>query len=172
MTTEQAFYLLKHFTEVDQITIGKLIDVGYSTSDINKQLELVGSKFFSSFCQSPCDLEARISTGRLIHRIEQSNGRIARVYEFDEIIGTEQIINITSIDSSSIFTLERNGMNIQSISLKELPTTNKLVTVSSETEKWITAFPGNYAPAFPSTWMSIEEHGYATEFWENHVFVV
>ena len=36
MTTEQAFYLLKHFTVVDQITIGKLIDVGYSTSDINK----------------------------------------------------------------------------------------------------------------------------------------
>ena len=172
MTTEQAFYLLKHFTEVDQNTLEKLIDVGYSTSDINKQLELVGSKFFSTFCQSPCDLEARILKGRLIHRIEQSNDRIARVYEFDEIIGTEQIINISSVDSGSIFTLERNGINIQSISLKELPTTSKLVMVSSETEKWITAFPGNYAPAFPSTWMSFEEHVYATEFWENHVFVV
>lgn len=171
MTHEQAFYLLKHFTQIDQNTISDFIAFGYSEKQINEQLQLVGSKFLATFCAHPYELENIISQIKPFQQIEQSNGRVATLYKFTEHVGTEQIISRSTINQNDIFQLDRNGVAMDAIYLENLPLTKNLVVVRSNEGAWITAFPGNYAPAFPSSWMNAEELNFATQFWQNHVFV-
>lgn len=172
MTHDQAFYLLKHFTEIDPITHHQFHEYGYSENEINDQLKLIGSKFHSSFCHNPFQLETQLTDIEPIAKIIQSNGRIASVYQFDHNIGTEQIVSKGSVNQQDIFQLERNGVNINAIHIEHLPLTKSIVVVRSNEGAWITAFPGQYAPAFPSSWMNRKELEFASEFWKNHVFVI
>jgi hypothetical protein len=172
MTNEQAFYLLKHFTEIDLKTQNQFLEFGYSEKEINEQLHLIGSKFMASFCQHPFELENLSGQMDPREQIVQSNGRIAYVYQFEKKIGTDQVIEKETILPSEIIQLERNGITIEAVERKELPSTNHLVVVKSTQGAWITAFPGKYAPAFPSSWMTKEEFTFATHFWQNHVFIV
>jgi hypothetical protein len=171
MTIEQAFYLLKHFTEIDSATKSLFLAQGFKEEAISQQLQTIGSKFFNSFCKSPFHLEAQLEKVQPIEKIIQSNGRLAQVYQFDQEIGTEQVIEKEKVNQEEIVQLERNGHLIKAVQLPELPHTNQLVVVKSKDDAWITAFPGKYAPAFPSDWMSEEEYQIATNFWQQHVFI-
>jgi hypothetical protein len=172
MTQEQAFYLLKHFTEIDKQSFDQFLKWGYAEKEIEDQLKLIGSKFLASFCQSPLQLDTLLDTKEPFEQIVQSNGRIADVYQFEKKIGTDQVIEKEHTEASEIIHLERNGITIAAVERKELPSTNHLVVVKSTQGAWITAFPGKYAPAFPSTWMSSEELNFATIFWQNHLFII
>lgn len=171
MTIEQAFYLLKHFTEIDYKTRNQFLEFGYSEKEINEQLLLIGSKFQQAFCQNPFQLESLIKAKEPIEQIIQSNGRIAAVYEFEEMIGTEQVVPKANFNRVDIIQMDRNGRTINAVQLKALPSTNQLVVVKTLDDIWITAFPGNYAPAFPSDWMNHTEKISSSLFWENHLFV-
>jgi hypothetical protein len=171
MTLEQAFYLLKHFTEIDSDAHGLFLAHGYKEAEITQQLQTIGSKFYNTFCKSPFDLESQLKRAKPIKQIIQSNGRIAQVYQFDQEIGTEQVIEKEKVNQNQIIHLKRNGNLIEAIQLRELPKTTQLVVVKSKEDAWITAFPGKYAPAFPSDWMSEEEYQIATNFWQQHVFI-
>jgi len=172
MTNEQAFYLLKHFNSIDQNLIDQFLGFGYSEKDIKDQSAVIGSKFKQAFCQNPFDLESLIIGIKPTEQINQSNGRIASVFQFENVVGTEQIIARNFVHQNDIFKLDRNGVSVDAVKLDHLPFTNKLVVVRSDEGAWITAFPGNYAPAFPSNWMSAEELNFATDFWQNHLFIV
>ena len=171
MTIEQAFYLLKHFTEIDSATKSLFLANGYEQEAITQQLQTIGSKFYNSFSKSPFDLVEQVKGVQPIQIIIQSNGRIAQVYQFDQEIGTEQVIEKEKVNQNQIIQLKRNGNLIEAIQLRELPKTTQLVVVKSKEDAWITAFPGKYAPAFPSNWMSEEEYQIATNFWQQHVFI-
>ncbi|MFN5442251.1 MAG: hypothetical protein ACK5AR_10410 [Flavobacteriia bacterium] len=171
MTIEQAFYLLKHFTEIDSAAKSLFLAHGFKEDAISQQLQTIGSKFFNSFCQSPFDLETQLKRTKPIEQIIQSNGRIAQVYQFDQEIGTEQVIEKEKIDPEKLIDLERNGILIQAVQLQELPKTNCIVVIKSKEDAWITAFPGKYAPAFPSDWMTIKELEESHDYWANHVFI-
>lgn len=172
MTHEQAFYLLKHFTEIDQQSFDQFLKWGYAEKQIEDQLKLIGSKFLASFCNSPLQLDKLLETKEPFEKIVQSNSRIAYVYQFEKKIGTDQVIEKKYIEASEIIQLDRNDRLILAVQLQELPSTNQLVVVKSAEGAWITAFPGKYAPAFPSTWMTKEELNFATIFWQNHLFIV
>jgi hypothetical protein len=171
MTLEQAFYLLKHFTEIDSDAHGLFLAHGYKEAAITQQLQTIGSKFYNTFCTSPFNLEEQLKRVKPIEKIIQSNGRTAQVYQFDQEIGTEQVIEKEKVNQEEIVQLERNGNLIEAVLLQVLPYTNQLVVVKSKDDAWITAFPGKYAPAFPSDWMSEEEYQIATNFWQQHVFI-
>lgn len=171
MTTEQAFYLLKHFNVIDADAVKLFLTHGFKEEEINGQLQTIGSKFLDSFCQNPFDLITLLKKGRPIEQIIQSNARIATVYEFEELIGTEQVIAMANINPVDIIQMDRNGRTINAVQLKALPSTNQLVVVKTLDDIWITAFPGNYAPAFPSDWMNHTEKISSSLFWENHLFV-
>jgi hypothetical protein len=172
MTIEQAFYLLKHFTELDFKTRNQFLEFGYSEEEINAQLQVIGSKLQPTFCQNPFQLETLVKAKEPIEQIIQSNGRTALVYQFEQPIGTEQITSRRAVHHKEIFQLDRNGNFIEAVRYEHLPLTNNLVIVKSSEGAWITAFPGKYAPAFPSQWMTKEEFTFATHFWQNHVFIV
>lgn len=171
MTNEQAFYLLKHFNSIDLSLVDQFIGFGYSEKDIKAQFAVIGSKFDHAFCQNPFALESLINGLEPIDQIVQSNGRIASVYQFDRTVGTEQVIARNIVHQNEIVQMNRNGVIVDAVQLAQLPLTNKLVVVRSSEGAWITAFPGNYAPAFPSAWMNDTEIELAETFWKNHVFV-
>ncbi len=171
MTIEQAFYLLKHFTELDSDAHGLFLAHGFKEAEITQQLQTIGSKFYNSFCTSPFNLEEQLKRVKPIEKIIQSNGRTAQVYQFDQEIGTEQVIEKEKVNQEEIIQLERNGNLIEAAQIQVLPNTNQLVVVKTKEDAWITAFPGKYAPAFPSDWMSEEEYQIATNFWQQHVFI-
>jgi hypothetical protein len=171
MTNEQAFYLLKHFNSIDRSLLDLFIGFGYSEKDIMAQFAVIGSKFEQAFCQNPFDLESLINGLEPLDQIVQSNGRIASVYQFENVVGREQIVDRKTVNQNDIFSLDRNGVTVDAVKSDHLPFTNKLVVVRSDEGAWITAFPGNYAPAFPSSWMNDTEKELATAFWKNHVFV-
>ncbi len=172
MTAKEAFYLLKHFTTVDHKFVELLNKQGYSEKSVKSQLKTAGSKFFFSFCQNPFQLESLLEKGALSQEINQSNERKAKVYQYSHSIGTEQIINRSLITANEIQTIKRDSFSIPIINLEILPETDKIVIVRSFNEDWITAFPGDYAPAFPSAWMNSKELELASEFWKNHVFIL
>lgn len=171
MTIAQAFYLLKHFTEIDSAAKSLFLANGFNEEAILQQLQTIGSKFFNSFCQNPFDLETQLKRAKPFEHIIQSNGRIAQVYQFDQEIGTEQVIEKEKIDPEKLIDLERNGILIQAVQLQELPKTNCIVVIKSKEDAWITAFPGKYAPAFPSDWMTTKELEESHDYWANHVFI-
>jgi hypothetical protein len=171
MTIEQAFYLLKHFTELDSDAHGLFLAHGFKEAEITQQLQMIGSKFYNSFCTSPFNLEEQLKRAKPIEQIIQSNGRIAQAYQFDQEIGTEQVIEKEKVNQEEIIQLERNGHLIEAVQLPELPHTNQLVVVKSKEDAWITAFPGKYAPAFPSDWMNATEKSVAIFYWHKHLFI-
>ena len=171
MTIEQAFYLLKHFTEIDSEAHSLFLAHGFEELEITHQLQTIGSKFYYSFCTSPFKLEEQLGNVQPNQKIIQSNGRIAQVYQFDQLIGTEQVIEKEKVNQDQIIQLERNGNLIEAVQLHELPHTNQLVVVKSKEDAWITAFPGKYAPAFPNEWMNETEKSVATVYWQNHLFI-
>jgi hypothetical protein len=49
--------------------------------------------------------------------------------------------------------------------------TNQLVVICNPLHEVITAFPGIYAPAYPTQLLDEEEHKASVLFWENHTFI-
>ena len=96
----QAFYLLKHFHEIKPSDRIKYVGIGKSDIEIQAQENTVGSKFVSSFCDSPFQIGKKIKLGKLIETIEQSNGRKAEVFEFTQITGEQNVVSISELNEA------------------------------------------------------------------------
>jgi len=172
LSVETAFYLLKHFEKIDAVIEMIFHEAGFENNDIQIQLKTVGSKFDYKFCRHPFEILSALKKGKMSEEIYQSNNRIARIYEFPEIVGTDQILESTTIDPKKIIPLKRNDQIIRVVYKEKLPSTNYLVIVESANKKIITAFPGKYAPPFPNNKLNPSENKLAETFWEHHVFVM
>ena len=169
----QAFYLLKHFHGIKPTDQIKWFGIGKNNIEIQAQVNTVGSKFVSSFCDSPFQIGERIKLGKLIETIEQSNGRKAEVFEFTQITGEQNVISISELnetEKSYIQAEERGDFEVKVFTTERQFYTNKLTVISSASNELITCFPGGYVPAFVSDWMSDREKTLSKMFWEQHLF--
>ena len=143
LTENRIFYCLKHLKKVNKQTSDYLIDKGHTIAEIQQQIELIGSKFFSIFCQSPREL-------------------------YDKI--TDRVLS--SKEQNTIVLEKRNHYEVKVIRKNKRNATKQLnVVFRKNSNEIITMFPGIYAPPLPSEVMNIEELLRATEFWENYVFI-
>jgi hypothetical protein len=71
LTDERAFYLIKHFEELDTKGIIHFQNLGYSNEEINLSLNSIGSKFYASFCNNPFDLIQKINNYSAFEFINQ-----------------------------------------------------------------------------------------------------
>jgi hypothetical protein len=172
LSVKTAFYLLKHFEKIDSEIEKIFHEAGFEKNDIEIQLKTIGSKFDHRFCRNPFEILSTLKKGKMLEEIHQSNHRIARTYEFSEIVGTDQVLGSNVIDSKKVVPLLRNDQIIQVIYQEKLPSTRHLVIVESANKEIITAFPGKYAPPFPNNKLNPSENKLAETFWENHVFVI
>lgn len=176
LTENRIFYCLKHLKKVNKQTSDYLIEKGHTVAEIQQQIELIGSKFFSNFCQSPIELYEQITDRVPSKIIHQENGNVTYCYTFEENIGYDSIIAISELNSkerNSIVLENRNQYEVKVIRKNKRNATNQLnVVFQKKNNEIITMFPGIYAPPLPAAWMNKEEHSLANEFWEKYVFIV
>ena len=173
ISIDQAFYLLKHFHEIKPSDRIKYVGIGKSNIEIQAQVNTVGSKFDPSFCDSPFQIGEKIKLGKLIETIEQSNGRKAELFEFTQITGEQNVVSISELnetEKSYIQAEKRGGFEVKVFTTERQFYTNKLTVISSASNELITCFPGGYAPAFVSDWMSDREKTLSKSFWDQHLF--
>ena len=91
-------------------------------------------------CRNHFEILSTLKKGKMLEEIQQSNHRIARTYEFSEIVGTDQVLGSNVIDSKKMVPLLRNDQIIQVIYQEKLPSTRHLVIVESANKEIITAF--------------------------------
>ena len=176
LTENRIFYCLKHLKKVNKQTRDYLIDKGHTIAEIHQQIELIGSKFFSNFCQSPIELYDKITDRVPSKIIHQENGNVVYCYIFEENIGYDSIIAISELNSkerNSIVLENRNQYEVKVIRKNKRNGTKQLnIVFQKKSNEIITMFPGIYAPPFPTEWMNKEELLKANEFWEKHLFIV
>ena len=173
ISIDQAFYLLKHFHGIKPTDRIKWFGIGKNAIEIQAQVNTVGSKFESSFCDSPFKIGEKIKLGKLIETIEQSNGRKAEVFEFTQITGEENIVPIFELSETEklhIHAEKRGDFEAKVFTTERKFYTHKLTVISSASNELITCFPGGYAPAFVSDWMSDREKTLSKSFWDQHLF--
>ena len=176
LTDERAFYLIKHFEEIDQKGIIHFQNIGYNSDQIIKSLNTIGSKFYARFCSNPFDLMLKINNYKPFESIDQSNGNKAIIYKipFTGGIGTNTILNLKEIqpqDRHKLNKLNRNGFYVNVLERSFFEFTNQLVVICNQFNQVMTIFPGLYAPAFPTQLNDENEIKSSILFWENHVFI-
>ena len=176
LTDERAFYLIKHFEELDKKGIIHFQNLGYNIEEINQFLKTIGSKFYANFCTNPFDLIQQINHYSAFEVIKQPNGNKAFIYKIPFIggIGTNTIINLKDIkaaDKLKINKVQRNGFYVNMLERNFFDFTNQLVVICNNLNEVITIFPGIYAPAFPTQLNNEDEIKASILFWENHTFI-
>ena len=174
---EKAFYLLKHFENIDFQSRELFYKYGYSEGKILQALTNIGSKFFYDFCQSPFKLINKFSNQFLIDSFQQDDGSHVFRYCFHEyeVIGYDNLINIGKLNESEIEkirNIKRNDYLVKVVDRKFLEKTNELILIKSKVgNQIVTAFPGKYAPPFPIVSAKKINQQLSESFWEQHAFI-
>ena len=177
LTVQRAFYILKHFESIDADSRNLFLKNGYSELEILKSIATIGSKFFNTFCSSPFQLSKIINNSNPVESFNQSNGNCIFIYLFHESdgIGNDNLINLNNllpIEQSNLKVEKRNNFKIKIVEKASFIKTNQLVVVASkENNEIITAFPGQYAPAFPIHLSDTKSKIASERFWEEHAFI-
>lgn len=154
LTEKRIFYCLKHLKKVNKQTNDYLIEKGHSLTEIQGQIDLIGSKFFSSFCQSPIELYDKITDRVPSKIIHQENRNVVYSYTFEENIGYDSIIAICELSSKERKAIEiekRNHYEVKVIRKNKRNGTKQLnVVFQKNSNEIITMFPGIYAPPLPA----------------------
>jgi len=176
------FHMLRHFETVPGETIEALINCGYTNEDIEDELKLPGSRFFSSFADTIPALLNKVAES--IYSIKQGlndnliiNGNIPGNAP-SEMIGTTSVTNLNNLSTKqkkSLFYKENRGVNLKHLIVDELPGTNEFsLIVKKELNNYffITAFPGNSGLPIPDTSMNSALFKECSAFWEQQVFLI
>ena len=186
MDIDTHIHLLRHFSEVDKKYISYLKRKGFKDIElIEKQLKILGGKFFSSFCKNPKELweiiqkEIAIGNYKYIYYDNLNKYELIFSYtssDFPNGIGTDSLIDITDLSESEkrkIVVTERGNGNIIKALKKNPKITYQInVIIKFINGKYVlkTIFPGMLAPPFPDIKnQTIEEYGLNKKFWDEHV---
>lgn len=172
-STDSLFHSLSHFTDVSLDVIGSLLNK-YSLNDIQRQINMSGSKFYSSFVKSPQELiEFLQSKFPMVFKSikPDSDGKIRLSFKFEFPIGTSSIIHyaeLTEKEKQTIRTEQRNDCIVKTVKVNRLIETDKcqlILIPQDEVLYFCTAFPGELAPPLPRP----GERG--DIFWDTHLFI-
>ena len=123
--------MLLHFESVDDATTQVLIDIGYTQNQIQQELSLTGSKFFSHFANIIKELLEKI----LQHPYQKSSGlngnhiieSILPIDEYPNGIGTKAVVSLAEISSAQkaqIFIEKNRNYALAHLLVDTLPVTN------------------------------------------------
>ncbi|MFM8317679.1 MAG: hypothetical protein ACKOAV_04815 [Bacteroidota bacterium] len=135
-----------------------------------------GSYFESSIFPDPDTLLALLEGMEPENQYQQGNGREAHVYRFlaGTVCGYIGLGKRRDYDNAEWDEELRNGFVIQFAWVDSLVPTHSLTVVCDVTAlpySIITAFPGDYAPAFPHQGMDEVEFAVAEDFWQEHILL-
>ena len=178
---QSEFHMLRHFESVDDITMKQLLDNGYSQNQIQEELLLPGSKFFSHFANDLNELLEKVlqhpfqkSTGINGNRIIESEMPKS---EYPNGIGTKAVVSLDEISKeqqSQIFYEKNRGFPLAHLLVEVLPVTNQCTLILKpipEGYAFISAFSGATAMPIPDFKMTKAQFEACKLFWNKHVFL-
>ncbi|MCX6294149.1 MAG: hypothetical protein NT127_07640 [Sphingobacteriales bacterium] len=180
-TPQSQFHMLRHFESVDDATIQLLLNNGYTQNQIQQELSLTGSKFFSHFANDINELLEKI----LQHPYQKSTGingnhiieLVLPIGEYPNGIGTKAVVSLAEISSSQkaqIFKEKNRNYELAHLLVDTLPVTNQCTLILKpipEGYAFITAFSGESAMPIPDYKMSKSQFDACKTFWDEHVFL-
>ena len=173
--------MLRHFETIDSVTQEKLLSNSYSLSQIQQELSLPGSKFFTHFANDINELLEKVlqhpyqkSTGINGNHIIESKLSIT---DYTNGIGTKAVIALDEISKeqqANIFYEKNRKFSLAHLLVDELPVTNQCTIILKpvpEGYTFITAFSGETAMPIPDYKMPIAQFNVCKSFWDGHVFL-
>ncbi len=180
-TLQSQFHMLRHFESVDDTTLQLLNNNGYTQNQIQQELSLPGSKFFSHFANNIKVLLEKI----LLHPYQKSTGLNGNhiiestlpIDEYPNGIGTKAVVSLADISSAQkaqIFIEKNRNYALAHILVDTLPITNQCTLILKpipEGYAFITAFSGESAMPIPDFKMPKSQFDSCKTFWDGHVFL-
>ena len=180
-TPQSQFHMLRHFESVDDATIQLLLNNGYTQNQIQQELSLTGSKFYSHFAKDIKELLEKI----LQHPYQKSTGingnhiieSVLPIDEYPNGIGTKAVVSLAEISSqqqSQIFKEKNRNYSLAHLLVDSLPVTNQFTLILKpipEGYAFITAFSGESAMPIPEFKMSKSQFDACKAYWDGHVFL-
>lgn len=180
-TPQSQFHMLRHFESVDDSTLQLLHNNGYTQNQIQQELSLTGSKFFSHFANNINELLEKIlqypyqkSTGINGNHIIEST---LPIDEYPNGIGTKAVVSLEEISSAQkaqIFIEKNRNYALAHLLVDKLPITNQYTLILKpipEGYALITAFSGESAMPIPDYKMSKSQFDACKAYWDGHVFL-
>lgn len=175
------FHLLRHLSAINENALACLLKRGYDLSDIEKGLQLPGSKFHASFATDIKSLLAHCDES-LIQDSTFQNGYQHYIFQFDGFkypkgIGTVGIISLEALKSVTTekpFMKENRGLQLLHARVKQMPVTNTMTLVIKQQQSsdfLITAFPGTPALPIPKVTMNADVYAQSLKYWSGQVFL-
>jgi hypothetical protein len=178
---QSEFHMLRHFESVDDITLMQLIDNGYTQNQIQEELLLPGSKFFSHFANDIKELLEKV----LQHPYKKSTGINGNhiieydlpIADFPNGIGTKAVVSLDEISKEQqvqIFYEKNRNFSLAHLLVHELPFTNQCTLILkpiSEGHSFISAFSGESAMPIPDYKMTNAQFDACKAYWDRHVFL-
>ena len=165
------FHCLSHFEMIDESSMQLLHAEGYNDTQINAQLSMLGSKFFSSFARSPMEAILKVCPDINDMRFQpDSDGKVRLSFKYGQNIGTSNIIRIDALsreELSSFRTEERNGLLVNKVKTDKIVLTDECqlgLSANNGNYSVVTIYPGEMAPPLPG-------YGEKNPFWNTHCFI-
>jgi hypothetical protein len=173
--------MLRHFESVDDVLLELLLNNGYNQNQIQQELALPGSKFFSHFANDIKELLEKV----LLYPHSKSTGingnHIIEISipqnEYPNGIGTKGVVSINEISSEQkpqIFYEKNRNFPLAHLLVDTLPITNQCTLILKpipEGYAFISAFSGESAMPIPDYKMSKSQFEACKAYWDQHVFL-
>lgn len=184
-TPDRQFHILKHLQSINMDYKEYLMENSlYTSEDIEKQLNLHGSKFSVSFCDNPQDLFDVLTEEFQMQQIEsywsgnrcEFQMRFSRA-DYPKGIGEDRILHIDEVPDfikepfvgKDIETLHRI---IYKTDPKPTWMVNIILQIISGQPEIMSIFPGIYAPPFPNREEQDEvQYLVSMNFWCRHIII-
>lgn len=178
---QSEFHMLRHFENADDEVLKKFLLEGYLIQEIQNELSLPGSKFFSHFANDISELIEKIipyifrkSVGINGNHIIESNIPFDL---FPDGIGTKAVLALKDVSpelKSKIYFEKNRNYSLSHLLVDQLPVTNQCTLIlkpDNDGYIFISAFPGESAMPIPKDDMPAEIFNACTAYWNEHVFL-
>jgi hypothetical protein len=180
-TLQSEFHMLRHFESVDDSMLKQMLTNGYSQEQIQQELSLTGSKFFSHFANDIKELLEKV----LQHPYEKTIGINGNhiietslpINDYPNGIGTKAVVSLADIskeNQADIFYEKNRNYSLAHLLVDNLPVTNQCTLIlrpNTEGYTFISAFSGASAMPIPDYKMTNDQFDACKTFWDKHVFL-
>jgi hypothetical protein len=173
--------MIRHFESVDDDILKLLLNNSYTQNQIQQELALPGSKFFSHFAKDIKELLENVLKYPYIKSTGINGNHIIEISipqnEYPDGIGTKGVVSINEISSEQkprIFYEKNRNFPLAHLLVDTLPLTNNCTLILKpipEGYAFISAFSGDSAMPIPDYKMSKSQFDACKTFWEGYVFL-
>jgi hypothetical protein len=175
-------HICRHFKSLPSEDVSKLLAIGFNKSEIEQELALVGSKFFSppfSGIFALVDFIEKNWVKKEVVSLENDTLVSRWIWdkmEYPDGIGNDGLVSLNSLNEdelSRVYKKERKKFIVNAYPTSQVFPTNEFIVISKNkpNPEILTIYPGTYAPPFPTEDMEKGFFKSCDEFWKIHALI-